>query len=125
VRQALGPMGPVRPTRPVRIDSIMQHVCAELRVDMGDMLGRSRHKRVVLARSMVALLAKRLTTMSYPEIARGMGRPNHSTIVTACKRMEGLIERGAPCDGGPDLDGVSVAEMADRLARGVVRSGAD
>lgn len=81
--------------RPVRIASVIQLVCAKLAVSDADLRGRSRQEKLVLARTLTAYLSKRLTTMSYPEIARAMGRPNHSTIITACQRMARQIENGA------------------------------
>jgi chromosomal replication initiator protein len=79
----------------VRIASVIQLVCAKLAVSDADLRGRSRQEKLVLARTLTAYLSKRLTTMSYPEIARAMGRPNHSTIITACQRMARQIENGA------------------------------
>ena len=49
---------------------------------------RGRYRRVVLARSLVVHLARSLTTLSFPEIARGLGRENHSTVHTAARRIE-------------------------------------
>jgi chromosomal replication initiator protein len=107
-----------RPHRPVRLDMIIAQTCQMLRVDLNDLVGRGRHPRVVLARSMIAVLARRLTTLSYPEIARGMGRPNHSTIVTAFQRLQARIDAGLPAglDSAPDM---TLGEFCDRLT-GVV-----
>lgn len=74
--------------RPIAIESVIDEVCRALTVDLDRLMGKGRHKRVVLARSMIAFLARKLTTMSFPEIARAMGRPNHSTVITAQRRLE-------------------------------------
>ncbi len=121
VERALVTNASSAPRRPVRVEQIAERVCETLSVDLSDLLGRSRHKRVVLARSMSAHLARKMTNMSFPEIARGLGRPNHSTVVTACKRVEEQIRSGAMCDAGPDLASVSVADLAERIARDVQR----
>jgi chromosomal replication initiator protein len=95
---------------------------------MHDFLGSGRHKRVVLARSLTVLLARRLTTASFPEIARAMGRPNHSTIVTAHQRISGQLDAdaAAPADlgplFGPDLTGLTLRTLADRLSAHVART---
>jgi chromosomal replication initiator protein len=91
--------------KPLRMAHILAVVCERLGVDQTDVLGRGRHKRVVLARSLAALLARELTTHSYPEIARALGRDNHSTVVTACQRLKKAIEANATCDCGPGMDG--------------------
>lgn len=89
-----------RGRRPVRMESIIDEVCRSLGVQIGDFVGRGRHKRVVLARAVTTYLARGLTTLSYPEIARAMGRPNHSTVVTACQRITGQIERNETLPAG-------------------------
>jgi chromosomal replication initiator protein len=39
-------------------------------------------------------LARQHTGMSYPEIGRAIGNKNHSTVIAACQRIEGLITAG-------------------------------
>lgn len=90
--------------KPVRMASILSVVCERLAVEPSDVLGRGRHKRVVLARSLCSWLARQLTTHSYPEIARALGRDNHSTIVTACQRLKAAMERGESCSAGPGVE---------------------
>ncbi len=85
--------GEAAPKKPVPVRLIAERCAETLRVDLNDLLGRSRHRRVVLARTMAAFLARELTTQSFPEIARELNRPNHSTVVTAVGRMTRQIER--------------------------------
>ncbi len=123
-QRALGaPAAARRPTRPIRVEAIATKVCSELGVEMADMMGSGRHKRLVLARSMTSHLSRRLTTLSYPEIARAMARTNHSSVITQCQRVEDMIKSGAPCNAGPEFDGLSVEELAERLAGEIVREG--
>lgn len=96
--------GPFGVRRPVRMAAILETVCARLAVEASDVLGRGRHKRVVLARTVCSWLARELTTHSYPEIARALGRDNHSTVVTACQRLKAAMERGESCACGPGLE---------------------
>lgn len=118
--------GPRRPRKPVRVDLIADEVCRSLRVEISDLMGRGRHKRVVLARSLTAYLSRSLTTLSFPEIARAMGRPNHSTIVTAVKRVQDQIERHESADPagelGPELAGLTLAQLIDRLRDDILRA---
>jgi chromosomal replication initiator protein len=78
--------------RPLSAAAIVDQVCLALAVEKRDFEGTGRHKRVVLARELVSYLARELTTQSYPEIARAMGRDNHSTIIAAQRRLKGLLE---------------------------------
>lgn len=103
----------------VGMRDIMQATCEELLVDPED-LGRSgRHKRVVLARGLVTLLARELTTLSYPEIARAMGKKGHSTMIMAERRLLGQIEAGETAELGagcpPTLASITCDELAARV----------
>ncbi|MBL8886477.1 MAG: ATP-binding protein, partial [Phycisphaerales bacterium] len=82
----------VRPRRPVPIALIQAEIARRLRVEHADMAGKGRHPRVVLARSIVVHIARRLTTLSFPEIARAMNRPNHSSVITAHNRLLGQLK---------------------------------
>lgn len=129
VRKALG-LSEQAPTpraakRPIPVAAILEAVCECVGAPVVEVMGKSRHQRVVLARSMASHLARRLTTMSFPEIARAMGRPNHSTIITAQKRLEREMSR--PDGGRIDwLDGpgrgLSLRELADELALKIQRA---
>lgn len=122
VRQALGVTedgtGAGRPIRrPIRADQIVDHVCLALRVPRDELAGRGRHPRVVLARAAVAYLARTMTTLSYPEIARALGRPNHSTVVTAFQRISARVEAGEIVDpeGSMGLADVASTPLRDLL----------
>jgi chromosomal replication initiator protein len=108
------------PRRPPRGDEVVAAACRVMGVSASEFMGRGRHKRVVLARSIAAALCRKFTTMSYPEIARAMGRPNHSTIITACQRLGRQLEGGEPSGLDGELAGVSIArlmELADEETR--------
>lgn len=92
-----------RPRRPVPVALIQAEVARRLRVELSDMAGKGRHPRVVLARSIVVHLARRLTTLSFPEIARAMNRPNHSSVITAHNRLLSQLKERLPADTASDL----------------------
>lgn len=112
--------GPGTPRRPIAIQTIVEQVCKGVSVDIGEFAGSGRHKRVVFARSVAAHLARQLTTQSFPEIARAMGRTNHSTIITAQRRLQRQLETGASQivehDLAPLHPGCTFAELLQHLA---------
>ncbi|MFO0858914.1 MAG: DnaA/Hda family protein [Phycisphaerales bacterium] len=123
-----------RPRRPVPMSLIQAEVARRLRVELSDMAGRGRHPRVVLARSIVVRLARRLTTLSFPEIARAMNRPNHSSVITAHNRLLEQLRVSTPQAGGsaialgemdveicPDLAATTLADLCESLERDAVR----
>ena len=51
---------------------------------------------IALARAVAMYLARRRTSMSFPEIGRVMGKKNHSTVILACRKIERtLVENAA------------------------------
>lgn len=80
----------------VRFETILQTVCDYLDVPAGKVTGSSRHKHVVLARSLVIHLTRTMLGMSYPEIAAAFGRNSHSTMITADKRITRALKEDQP-----------------------------
>lgn len=111
VGESTGGSGLGASRRPLRPDAIIDHVCKTLRVEMNEITGRGRHPRVVLARSASTWLCRALTTQSFPEIARALGRPNHSTVVTAHQRIIRQAEAGLALDLGRGVDVPELAQM--------------
>ena len=77
----------------VTLADIMEAVCVKTGVTRDDMTGRARHRRISLARAMFAYLAREMTTRSYPEIGRALGRNNHSSVHAAAKRLTRTLEK--------------------------------
>ncbi len=84
------------PRKPVRFDAILNAVCELFALPAEQVTGRMRKSHVVLARSLLIHLTYELTPMSYPEIAAAMGRPNHSTIITAAQRIKKQLKQDDP-----------------------------
>jgi chromosomal replication initiator protein len=100
---------------PVRLGAIVEAVADACAVRREDLLSTSKHRTASEARGVVVLLARRLTTLSYPEIARGLGRRNHSAIHAAERRVRTAVEAG-----GPDAE--AMQERIDRLAHDLSRA---
>jgi chromosomal replication initiator protein len=103
-----------RGTQPVRLPEILATTCQHLGVEPDQLRGGGRHRRVALARGLVAWLARDLTAMSFPEIARGLGREAHSAVHGACARVQSLLDADARVDAGPAGE-VAVRELTARL----------
>jgi chromosomal replication initiator protein len=110
--------GPAAGAVPIRLGHIVEAVCDRMRVGRDDLLGTGRHPRTVVARGLVAHLSRELTTHSYPEIARALGRDTHSAVHTAAKRLRDMIESDARLSAG----GEPVRELADQLRHDIVRA---
>ncbi|MHC5003596.1 MAG: DnaA ATPase domain-containing protein [Planctomycetota bacterium] len=111
-----------RPASPIRIDQVIEAVCQQLGVTRNDLMGTGRHRRVVLARGLVAFLGRDLTTQSYPEIAEALGRRYHSTVHTAAKRLAKQIEVDETVVTGANEPPVALRELVDQLRHVILRS---
>lgn len=110
------------PRKPVRYDVILNAVCDMFALPPEQVTGRVRKTHVVLARSLLIHLVYELTPMSYPEIAAIMGRPNHSTIVTAAGRIKKQLRDNKPflIPGQPAE--TKPAKLLDQLRREVLKA---
>jgi chromosomal replication initiator protein len=74
------------------ITEILDAAAGELGVDREALLARDRRPAVTNARQIAMYMARELTTHSLPEIGRGIGGRNHSTVVHALNRVGAAIE---------------------------------
>lgn len=108
--------------RPIRVEQIITQTCLALGVERSDLGASTRHKRVVLARAVITNLCRQLTTMSFPEIARAIGRPSHSTVITAYQRLLKQMEAGEGYGIGPGGEAMSISGLVQSLAESLTRA---
>lgn len=113
-----------QPTAPVRIQTIIDVVVDRMGIQKSDLMGSGRHRRVVLGRAMVAYLGRRMTAMSYPELARALGRSYHSTIHTAEQRLERQLRAKAAIELDRGSPAVDVADFVDDVKHRIMRAAA-
>jgi len=58
-----------------------------------DLHSSKKTRSISLARSVAMYLARKHTTMSFPEIGRFMGNKNHATVILACRKVEMLMKQ--------------------------------
>jgi chromosomal replication initiation ATPase DnaA len=59
------------------------------------MSGR-RQRTISLARSVAMFLVRKTAKLSFPEIGIRMGKRNHSTVISACRRIERAVQTNEP-----------------------------
>ncbi len=111
-----------QPPVPVRIGTVIDVVCRRVGIGRTDLMGTSRHRRVVLARALVAYLGRSLTTLSYPELARAIGRPYHSTVHTAEQRLCRQLVSKESVQAGDGQEPIALTELVDQLRHEVARA---
>ncbi len=81
-----------REPRRVRIEDIQRIVARHFNVSKADLLSSRRTRTIVRPRQIAMYLAKVLTPRSLPEIGRRFGGRDHTTVLHAVRKIEGLIE---------------------------------
>jgi chromosomal replication initiator protein len=74
----------------VTIDNIQKTVADYYKLRVADLLSKRRSRSVARPRQVAMALAKELTTHSLPEIGDAFGGRDHTTVMHACRRIEGL-----------------------------------
>jgi len=87
MRDLIRPMEPRR----VKIEDIQRVVARQYNVSRADLLSSRRTANVVRPRQVAMYLAKTLTLRSLPEIGRRFGGRDHTTVLHAVRKIEGLV----------------------------------
>ena len=77
------------------IESIQREVATYFDIKLHDLRGPKRLHSVARPRMIAMYLARKLTGSSFPEIGSRFGGKDHSTVISAVKKIEGLIAQDA------------------------------
>jgi chromosomal replication initiator protein len=72
------------------IESIQREVAGYFDVKLHDLKGPKRHRAIAHPRMVAMFLARKLTKMSFPEIGSRFGGKDHSTVISAVRKIERL-----------------------------------
>jgi chromosomal replication initiator protein len=73
------------------IEAIQREVASYFDIKLHDLKGPKRHRAVAHPRMIAMYLARRLTSMSFPEIGGRFGGKDHSTVISAVRKIERLL----------------------------------
>ena len=73
------------------IEAIQREVANYFGVKLADLKGPNRHRAIAHPRMIAMYLARHLTSMSYPEIGNRFSGRDHSTVISAVKKIERLV----------------------------------
>src|SRR5689334_25100841 len=91
VRDLIRPQEPKR----IKIEDIQRVVARQYNVSRAGLLSSRRTANVVRPRQVAMYLAKTLTLRSLPEIGRRFGGRDHTTVLHAVRKIEGLVGNDA------------------------------
>lgn len=81
--------------RMIRLDDIDAAVCGLFGVTSKELKSDSRTRTVAQPRMLAMYLARRMTTTAYSEIGRHYGDRNHSTVLSAERKVARMVESNA------------------------------
>jgi chromosomal replication initiator protein len=90
-RQALADFAPSTPRR-TALPDIEEATATFFGVTRADIHSDRKSHAISLARQTTMVLAREMTDLSFSEIARGMGGKNHTTVLAACRKWQGLLK---------------------------------
>ena len=76
----------------VSLDVIQERVAEYFDIRLADMKAKRRTKQIAYPRQIAMYLARQLTDASLPAIGEGFGGRDHSTVLYACGKIEGMIK---------------------------------
>ena len=76
--------------RKITIEEIKRRVADYYHLRMTDLVSARRARAVARPRQVAMFLCKNLTSKSLPEIGRGFGGRDHTTVIHAIKKIEEL-----------------------------------
>lgn len=85
-------MALVSPRRPdvMSVEDIQRAVCSHFRLSNAELLSKDRHKSVAFARQVAMYVCRQRLKSSFPELGRAFGNRDHTTVMSAVRRVETL-----------------------------------
>jgi chromosomal replication initiator protein len=77
----------------ITIPMIQRVVADYYKISVDDLKARSNMRHLLLPRQVAMYLCKKLTSKSYPEIARQFGGKHHTTVIHSVEKINLLIEK--------------------------------
>lgn len=75
----------------ITIPMIQRIVSDHYKISLDDLKARSNLRQVLVPRQVAMYLCKKLTTKSYPEIARQFGGKHHTTVIHSVEKINHLV----------------------------------
>src|ERR1700722_13020518 len=72
------------------VEDIQRAVCHHFKLRSTDLLSKDRHKSVAFARHVAMYLCKQRLKCSFPELGRAFGNRDHTTVMSAVRKIESL-----------------------------------
>ncbi len=79
-------------TSAVTIESVQKEVAHHFNLKLTDLKSHHRHQALARPRQIAMYLARKLVKASYPELGSKFGGKDHTTVLSACRKIEKLVQ---------------------------------
>jgi chromosomal replication initiator protein len=84
------------------VEDIQRAVCKHFRLTNSELLSKDRHKSVAFARQVAMYLCRQRLRRSFPELGRAFGNRDHTTVMSAVRRVDTLRQKDPDVQGHLD-----------------------
>lgn len=113
---------PALPKVAPKVGDIILATALVFDIDVADLIGHDRKRRLAQPRQYAMYLARTLTTYSYPQIGRSFGGRDHTTVLFAHRKIAPLAAKAPVAD---QLARILIALEAPALLKEAVRERAE
>lgn len=82
-------------SKKITIEEIQKKVSVHYNIKFSDIFSSKRSRQITLPRQVAMYLAKKLTTMSLPDIGKNFGGKDHTTVLHAIRKIESDCKNNA------------------------------
>jgi len=81
--------------KPASVEKIIQIVADHFQVDAQELIGKRRYRAIAHPRSVAMYLCRKHVQASYPQLGKDFGGKDHSTVLSACRKIKNAIPDNA------------------------------
>jgi len=74
------------------VEAVQKEVASYFNVKLADLKSPKRHQAIARPRQIAMYLARKLCKVSYPELGQRFGGKDHTTVLSAFRKIEGLVQ---------------------------------
>jgi len=81
------------PEQAITVEDIQKAACNYFGIKMSDLKGKRRHRTVTYPRQIAMFICRQRLGTSYPELGERFGGKDHTTVISAVRKINGLLEQ--------------------------------
>ncbi len=91
--EALGTVAPRVPEKQTTVEDIQRATCDYFNIRLADLKSHRRHRAISFPRMVAMYVCRQRLKLSYPDLGDRFGGKDHTTVMSAVKKIGGLLEK--------------------------------